>query len=291
MMDARVAVAQMDCVLGDVPANLERIETLARAAHADGAQLVILPECATTGYFVGDRVRELATPADGPVTDRLARLADDLGIHLAVGLIEAAGGDTFDCLALFVPGAGLRAMYRKVHLFAGERALFRTGETPCIVDTALGRLGLTVCYDLMFPEYIRGLVLGGAELIVNGTDWITDPWQMGMGWTGETVRALARIRALENGVHVAMAARVGEESGFTSVGHSTIASPAGALLAALGDGEGIGVAQVTDPTADLDRWRSYASYLVDRQPGLYARMQPAGAGDVTQSAPETAPTR
>ena len=56
-MDTRVAVAQMDCVLGDVSANLERIERLTRVAHADGAQLVILPECATTGYFVGERVR------------------------------------------------------------------------------------------------------------------------------------------------------------------------------------------------------------------------------------------
>src|SRR5690606_26791944 len=113
---------------------------------------VVLPECATTGYFVGDRVRELATPADGPVTERLARLADGLGIHLAVGLIEAAGEDAYDCLALFAPGTGLRSMYRKVHLFAGERRMFATGDAPLLVDTPLGRLALTICYDLMFPE-------------------------------------------------------------------------------------------------------------------------------------------
>lgn len=272
-MDVRVAVAQMDCVLGDVPANLERIEALAdRAARRDGARLVVLPECATTGYFVGDRVRELATTADGPVMGRLAGLADSLGIHLAVGVIEAAGPDVYDSLALFAPGEGLLATYRKVHLFAGERAMFRPGGSACLVDTPLGRLGLTVCYDLLFPEYVRGLVLRGAQLIVNGTNWITDPWQMGMGWTGEAVRALARTRALENGVHVAMAARVGAEAGFTSVGHSTIASPSGAILATLGDAEGVGVAQVTDPTPDLDRWRTYATYLADRRPDLYERM-------------------
>lgn len=273
MMDVRVAVAQMDCVLGDVDANLAHIEGLVtRAVHDEQAQLVILPECATTGYFVGDRARSLATTADGPVVGRLATLSAAVGAHVAVGLIEVDGDDLYDCLALFGPHEGLLAMYRKVHLFAGERGMFRAGETPCLVDTPLGRLGLTVCYDLMFPEYIRGLVLGGAELIVNGTDWITDPWQVGMGWTGESVRGLARTRALENGVHVAMAARVGEEAGFTSVGHSTIAGPTGALLAALGDGEAIGVAQVTDPTPDLDRWRSYATYLGDRRPGLYADM-------------------
>jgi predicted amidohydrolase len=182
-------------------------------------------------------------------------------------------------------------MYRKVHLFAGERAMFRPGDTPCLVDTELGRLGLTVCYDLMFPEYVRGLVLGGAELIVNGTDWITDPWQTGMGWTGESVRALARTRALENGVHVAMAARVGMEAGFTSVGHSTIASPTGAVLVGLGDGEDIGVAQVTDPTSDLDRWRSYATYLSDRQPALYGAMEQAGSPNRGSRAPGDRPTR
>jgi predicted amidohydrolase len=288
-MDLRVAVVQMDCVLGDVVANLAHIEDLAgRAARDHGAELVILPECATTGYFVGERVRELATPADGPVAGRLARLADGLGIHLAVGLIEADGDDMFDSLALFAPRVGLLAMYRKVHLFAGERQSFRSGDTPVIVDTPLGRLGLTVCYDLMFPEYIRGLVLGGAELIVNGTDWITDPWQVGMGWTGESVRALARIRALENGVHVAMAARVGEEAGFTSVGHSTIAGPTGAILTTLGDGEGVGIARVMDPTADLDRWRSYATYLADRRPGLYARMtrEPEAPNDLPEAVRE-----
>ncbi len=272
----RVAVAQMDCVLGDVGANLTHIERLATDAVRDqGADLVIMPECATTGYFVGDRARSLATAADGPMVTRLVDIATRLGCHLAVGLIEADGAGVYDSLALVAPRDGLLAMYRKVHLFAGERAVFSAGDEPCLVDTALGRIGLTVCYDLMFPEYIRGLVLGGAELIVNGTDWITDPWQTGMGWTGESVRALARTRALENGVHVAMAARVGEEAGFTSLGHSTIASPTGAVLATLDDGEGVAAARAVDPTPDLDRWRSYASYLADRQPGIYARMGPA----------------
>jgi predicted amidohydrolase len=124
----------------------------------------------------------------------------------------------------------------------------------------------------MFPEYIRGLVLSGARLIVNGTDWITDPWQSDQGWAGPSVRALCQVRGLENGVHVVMADRVGEEAGFTSLGHSTIAGPTGAALAALGDGEGIAVARLQDPTEDLERWRCYATYLQDRQPGLYAEM-------------------
>ncbi len=272
-MDATVALVQMDCELGDLAANLERIESYASSAvgtHA--ADIVVFPECATTGYFVGEKARELAEPADGPTNERLARLAASLGTHLAVGVTERDGADLYDALALFAPERGLIAMYRKVHLFAGEKVLFTQGHVPMLVDTAIGRLGLTICYDLMFPEYVRGLVLGGAELIVNSTDWITDDWQAERGWTGTSVRALCQIRALENGVHVVMADRVGTELGWKSLGYSTIASPTGSVLAGIDMDEGIGASRVLDPSPDLDRWRGIATYLPDRRAETYRAM-------------------
>lgn len=280
-MKVDVAAVQMDCTLGDKATNLAHIEELARSAASElsgsGAaaaqeRLIVFPECATTGYFVGDLAGELAEQTDGPTNARLAKLAASIDAHLAVGVIESDGDDVYDSLALFSPSDGLLASYRKVHLFSGERAVFSSGSEPCLVDTAFGRVGLTICYDLMFPEYIRGLVLSGANLIINGTDWITDPWQTKQGWVGANVRALCQVRGLENGIHVVMADRVGEEAGFSSLGHSTIVSPTGEVLACVPEGEGIGVAHVEDPTDDLDRWRSYASYLQDRQPDLYERL-------------------
>jgi predicted amidohydrolase len=296
-MKVHVAVVQMDCVLGDLTANVARIEQLAPAAvglssrgeaepepepvaevepvadvGADPARLVIFPECATTGYFVGELARDLAEPADGRTNARLAALSAEIGAYLAVGVLEADGEDVYDALALFSPTDGLLSSYRKVHLFAGEKAVFAVGHEPKVVETSFGRVGLTICYDLMFPEYIRGLVLSGARLILNGTDWITDSWQTEQGWAGPNVRALCQVRALENGVHVAMADRVGEEAGFTSLGHSTIAGPTGAVLATLDDGEGIATALIEDPTDDLQRWRSYATYLGDRRTGIYKEM-------------------
>jgi 5-aminopentanamidase len=282
-MKVDVAVVQMDCTLTDKAANLAHIEDLAGQAstHLDALsaskradRLIVFPETATTGYFVGKRAAELAEPADGPTNERLAALSSTLDAHLVVGVIEADAGEIYDALALFSPSDGLLASYRKVHLFAGERAIFSVGDKPCVADTAFGRLGLTICYDLMFPEYVRGLVLSGAQLIVNGTDWITDPWQTGQGWAGQNVRALCQTRGLENGVHVVMADRVGEEAGFTSLGHSTITGPTGKVLGGVDDGEGIDAVRLVDPTDDLDRWRSYATYLQDRQTDLYARMDP-----------------
>lgn len=272
-MDSTVALVQMDCELGNVTRNLERIEGYAeKAARDQEADLIVFPECATTGYFVGDRGRELAEPAHGATNERLARLAASLGVHLAVGVIERDREDLYDALALFAPERGLVAMYRKLHLFAGEKSLFTPGDEPMVVDTAIGRLGLTICYDLMFPEYIRGLVLGGAQLIVNGTDWITDDWQAENGWAGTSVRALCQIRALENGVHVAMADRVGTELGWRSLGHSTIASPMGSVLATIDEDEGIVASRVVDPSPTLERWRGIATYVPDRRVEIYRRL-------------------
>lgn len=150
-----------------------------------------------------------------------------------VGMIERAEDRYFDDAILFTPEGG-RHVYRKTHLFGPEGAIFTPGDQPVVVQTALGRLGLSVCYDLMFPEFIRSLVLKGAQVVLNATDWITDAWQSSMGWSADTVSSLARIRALENGVYVAMADRAGMEAGWRSLGGSTVAAPTGRVLATLG---------------------------------------------------------
>jgi len=269
-MSWTIALVQMDCVAGDTEANLIRIAARAAEAAERGAQLVLFPECATTGYFVADRIASLAEPVPGPSSDRLARLARGAGVHLMVGMIEQAEGKYFDDAVLFTPD-GDEHVYRKTHLFGPERAIFTPGDQPVVVETALGRLGLSVCYDLMFPEFIRSLVLNGAQVVLNATDWITDAWQNSMGWSGETVSSLARIRALENGVHVAMADRAGVEAGWRSLGGSTVASPTGRVLAALGADEGVATATIDIESADFARWSELATYVQDRRPELYER--------------------
>ncbi len=269
-MAFRVAVVQMDCVPGEVAPNLETIEHFAEAAARAGAEFAVFPECATTGYFIADRLAALAEPPDGPVIARLAATARRHRLHLAVGLVVAEGGRFFDAQALFSPGGELLALYRKVHLFAAERQWYAAGEAPLVVDTALGRIGMTICYDLIFPDYIRRLVELGADLIVNSTDWITDEYQSAVwGWNGRITQGLAATRALENVTFVAMANRVGREGAFRSLGWSGVASPSGQILAGLEEGEGIAVASIALDGPDLTRWRSIATYRADRRPDLY----------------------
>ena len=143
-----------------------------------------------------------------------------------------------------------------------------------MVETALGKVGMTVCYDFIFADYVRRLGDLGADLIVNSTNWIADAYQRETwGWSGPVTQGLAATRALENGTFVAMANRVGVEElapglSFTSLGHSCIAGPSGKILAALTEGEGLAVARIDIAQEDLDRWRAIATYRADRRPEL-----------------------
>ncbi|MDQ7844261.1 MAG: carbon-nitrogen hydrolase family protein [Armatimonadota bacterium] len=273
MSEFKIAVAQMDCVPGDVAANLERAEAFVASAARQGARIVVAPECATTGYFVKGDIRDLAEPIPGPTTQRLEEIARRQGTYVVIGVVERDGNTCYNASVLISPRQGLLGRYRKVHLFSAEKKVFAPGEEPAIFDTEFGRIALTICYDLVFPEYIRSLVLRGATLILNSTDWITDDWQSKRGWSGDVVSALAATRALENTVHVAMADRTGIEGGWKCLGHSCVAAPSGAYLARIEEGEGLAIATISLDSPEWERWRGIATYLPDRRVDLYKRLQ------------------
>lgn len=262
----------MHCIAGDVAANLARIATLTRLAADDGAELVVLPETATTGYFIAERLEALAEPESGPTARALSALAKTYGVHLAVGMALRDDNRFFDAQLLFGPDGTHLATYRKAHLFSAEREWYAAGDTPLVVDTAIGKVGMTICYDLMFPEYVRKLVDLGADILLNSTNWITDRFQREVwGWSGTTVQALAGTRALENGVWLVMANCVGPEAGFDSIGHSCVVAPSGRIVASVGDAQGIAAGPVLwHGSDDLERWRSVATYRQDRRPELYS---------------------
>jgi len=273
MSEFKIAVAQMDCVPGDVAANLDRAEAFVASAVRQGARIVVLPECGTTGYFVDGDIRDLAEPIPGPTTRRLEEIAHRHSAYVVIGVVERDGGTYYNASVLVSPTRGLLGRYRKVHLFSAEKRVFTPGDEPAIFDTEFGRVALTICYDLVFPEYIRTLALRGVALILNSTDWITDDWQTRRGWSGDVVSALAATRALENTTHVAMADRTGIEGGWKCLGYSCIAAPSGAYLARIEEGEGLAIAAVSLDSPEWEKWRGIATYLPDRRVELYDRLQ------------------
>ena len=172
-----LAVAQMDCATGDTERNLATIARFAREAASLQADLVVFPECATTGYFLGDSLADLAEPADGPSAQRLGEIARENRLTMAVGAYTQRDGGIYDSQLLFGPDGQCLAVYDKAHLFAGERESCRAGDRVCVVETALGKVGMTVCYDFIFADYVRRLADLGADLIVNSTNWISDAYQ------------------------------------------------------------------------------------------------------------------
>ncbi len=268
----RTAVVQFHPVPDDVSGNTARIATFVRAAAKDGARLVVVPETATTGYFIADRLDRLAEPQDGQTAITMGALARECGVHLAVGMAIIEGGTYYDSQLLFGPDGRRLATYHKIHLFSAERQWYGAGDTPIVVETDLGKIGLSICYDFMFPDFIRQLIVRGADIVINSTNWISDGFQRETwGWKGDMVEALARTRALENGVWLAMANCVGHEAGFDSLGHSCVVAPSGKLLASVANAQGFAGADVAYESEDLARWQSIATYRTDRRDDVYRK--------------------
>jgi len=265
-MGCKVAVCQMNSFPGKKADNLKKAQALIRSAASLGAELVLLPETFSTGFDIGANISGLAETVPGPTTDLLSDLTRELGVYFYGSLIEESEGKYFNTAVFISPAGQLLAAYRKVHLFSTENELFESGDSPAIVETELGTFGLTICMDLCFPEYIRGLVLSGAEYILNSTDWLRwgpiDRWE----WCHKQPRSLATIRALENTIPLAMACQTGREGEFTKFGYSCIVSPSGRVLAGLEEGEGLAIEELTDQ--GVEEWREIATYLPDRKKHL-----------------------
>jgi predicted amidohydrolase len=270
-MGPRIAVGQMHSKAYDVAGNLEKAARLVRAAKGQGAQIVLLPETFPTGYNFGPEKLEHAETIPGPITDFLGELAAEQGVYLYGSMIETDAEEYYNAAPLISPEGDIIAKYRKAHLFGEEKEVFLPGEEAVVVETPLGRLGLTICYDFCFPEYVRGLKLSGADIILNSTNWLTvgplqdwDFWE----WNPEKPTALAVVRALENTISLAMSCQAdGLTGSIRSFGHSVIVSPSGRILAQLGAGEGVTTADL--PLERVSEWQAIATYMEDRRVDLY----------------------
>lgn len=265
MQNVKAAVVQM--ASGREPTlNLETAAARVAEAVAQGAQLVVLPENFAVYNPVDlPSLAEVAGDPQAPFQTFLSRLARQHRIWLVGGSIPVkpahADGDArvFSSCLVYGPDGELAARYDKLHLFDvditdaqgryRESESFRHGDSIVTVDTPFGRLGLAVCYDLRFPELFRALTAHGAEIIV-----------LPSAFTRLTGQAhweiLVRARAIENTCFVLAAGQCGRhDSRRETFGHSMIVDPWGVVLAALGDGEGVAVANLDAQTLKTVRER------------------------------------
>ena len=264
----RVALWQGPAETPDPEAGLAAVADAAARAAAAGARLLVTPEMSLTGYAIGaDRVAELAEPVPGPLTDRVAAIAAEHGLAIAVGLPVRTPAGVANTVVVVDSDGSLLAGYAKAHLYGDvDRDAFVPGDVGVVQFRLDGVVvGLLVCYDVEFPEAVRAHALAGTELLVVPTG-LMDPY-------GHVGTVLVPARAYESQVFVAYTNRTGAEGEFVYCGASCVIAPDGTELARAGRGEELLVADV-DP-AVLTASRRVNTHLADRRPELYSTETPA----------------
>ncbi|MFE4543332.1 nitrilase-related carbon-nitrogen hydrolase [Arthrobacter sp. NPDC056727] len=251
--------------IGDLAANLRMIEEAIHAAVKDGVQLLVLPELATSGYYLRpDEAERCALAADDPTFGQWASLLDP-GMVLVLGFCERGEHSLFNSAAVMTH-AGVISVYRKTHLWDEEQSLFEPGSAPPpVVQTPLGPLGVLICYDLEFPEMPRSLALGGAEIIAVPTNWPLVPRPAGEH-APEVVQAMAAARA--SCVAIVCCDRGGTERGRTWT-QGTAATGCDGWPAGATDAAGRLDTVITVP-AERTRIGPRNDTLSDRRPALYS---------------------
>ncbi len=270
----RIGLVQMNS-RSDKSENLAVAERLIEEAARQGAELVALPEYVN---FLGPRELHEANaePIPGPTTERFATLARRYGIYLLGGSIlerSAIPGKYYNTSVLFAPDGEIIASYRKIHLFdvdltgnvsSNESATILPGDRVVTAEVAGHVVGLTICYDLRFPELYRLLALEGAELILVPAAFTLytgkDHWHV-----------LLRARAIENQCYVAAPAQIGpHDPGQQCYGHSLVADPWGTVIAEAINR--VGVVVTTLDFAYLREVRTQLPSLANRRPETYGSL-------------------
>ena len=269
-MKLPVALVQLDA-RADVAANIATAVALADEAAAGGARLVALPEYL---QFRGpdDGFRASARPIPGPHTEPFAEVARRRGVWILIGSTAETSADAarpYNTSALIAPDGSIAAVYRKIHLFDvdvddgpadTESARVTSGDQLVTADLDGATVGLSICYDLRFPELYRALALAGAGILTVPSAFTErtgrDHWEV-----------LLRARAIENGAFVLAPSQIGGPHGQPAFGRSMVVDPWGTVIAQAPDAVGIVRADL-----DLDRIaqvRRGIPALANRRPDVY----------------------
>jgi len=269
----RLALAQL-AAGPDRAKNLERaLAAMERASLDAGADLIVFAELAIDRFFPqfeqGDAMETLAEPIPGPTADRIASRAAELGLVTVFNMYESDGeGRFFDSSPVFDADGSLLGITRMIHITEyarfHEQAYYTPGDRGApVYDTAVGRVGVAICYDRHYPEYMRSLGAQGAQLVVIPQAGSVGEWPEGL------YEAEIRVAAFQNGYFAALCNRVGEEERLTFAGESFVVDPEGTVIAR---GKTLEEDLVV---ADVDLGACEAStarrlFWRDRRPELYA---------------------
>lgn len=254
----------MDCCLFDVNGNLKKAEMLIREAAAKGASIVSLPEAFNTGYL-NSSMKDLIGCAEGlggRTVSRIRALAEELRIFVVAPILLKTANCVENSAIMIDDSGGLVGTYSKTHLIGEERRYLKRGSSYPVYGTKLGRIGISICYDICFPETTRILALKGADIVFapsawRATSYFKEWWDLNLA-----------CRALDNLVYVGAANRCGSSGEELFAGKSKLCGPVGEVVAACGVcGEGVVMGEVD--MLRLRHERELNTVMLDRHPEDY----------------------
>lgn len=266
----KIALAQISCKREDKKENIRRIEEITGKAKEQAADLVIFPELTLTGYVVRDQIYELAETIPGPSTQKIENVAKRNGVHIVFGMPELsqkAQATIFNTAVLMGPEGFIgkyRKMYLPTHSVFEEKRYFRPGYQAAAFDTAIGNIGLSICYDLYFPEVYRLTRLKGAQLLVciSASPAVRRTY----------FEILTLARAVENSAFLAYVNLVGVEDGLQFWGGSRLVRPTGSIrLKAKYDEEDLVIGEID--YSDIRPIETFIPTLKDLRPELFDELK------------------
>ena len=267
----RLALVQQHAT-HDRDENLRRGLDALKAAAEGGAELVCFAELAFEPFYpqtpAGDDPWELAQSIPGPVTEAFSARAAELGVVVVLNLYERDGDRCFDSSPVIDADGSLVGRTRMVHItdYAcfHEQGYYAPGDTGApVFDTRVGRIGVSICYDRHYPEYMRALALAGAELVVVPQAGAVGEWPDGL------YEAELRVAAFQNGYFTALCNRVGAEERLNFAGESFVCAPDGRVVARAPQGEDHVLFTDID-LSEVAASHARKLFLRDRRPELYA---------------------
>jgi len=275
-----VACVQMEPVVGAKDANVAKSLALIARAAAQGANLIVLPELANSGYVFDSRREAFAlaeTVPGGPTTRAWEAIAARLDLHIVAGIAEADVNALYNSAVLIGPN-GTIGKFRKMHLWAAENLFFEPGNLGFpVFQTRIGRIGMAICYDAWFPETFRLAALQGADIVCVPTNWVPIPGQDPRREAMANILVMAAAHS--NSMFIACADRVGTERGQPFVGQSLVVGYTGWPVAgpASRDDEEIIIAEINLSDARRKRnWNDFNQVLRVRRHDAYDEMLGSG---------------
>jgi len=266
----KIALIQQHASI-DVEDNIARGMKALTEAAARGARLVAFAELAFTPFLpqypAPGKFDQHAEPIPGPLTELFSKKAAQLGVVVVLNLFEKDGDKTYDTSPVIDADGQIKGKNRMTHVLEApcfhEKGYYTDGDLgPGVFDTACGKIGIAICYDRHFPEYMRALAIKGAELVIIPQAGSVGEWPSGL------FEAELQVPCFQNGYYAALVNRVGKEDQLVFAGESFIAGPDGRVLAQAPQGEDAILIHDID-LHQVSRCHAKTYFINDRRPETY----------------------